>query len=66
MALGTASYMYLHAEECSENEPLCYSHFDYEYKVVEKLFESETALEKQQEINGEQKEINVKVKGALI
>ena len=36
-----------------------------EYKVVEKLFECETALKMQQEINPEQKEINVKVKGAL-
>ena len=55
----------MHAEGCPENEPRCYSHFDYEYKVVEKLFEYETALKKQQEINAEQKEINVKVKGAL-
>ena len=65
VALATASYMYSHAEDHSENEPRCYSHFDYEYKVMEKLFECETALKKQREINAEQKEINVKVKGAL-
>ena len=51
---------------CSENEPRCYSHFDYEYKVVEKLFECETALKKQGEINAEQKEISFEVKGTLI
>ena len=61
--VATASYF--HAEGRSENEPLCYSLFEYEYKVVEKLFECETALKKQREINAEQKEINVKVKGAL-
>ena len=32
---------------------------------MEKLFECETALKKQREINAEQKEINVKVKGTL-
>ena len=56
---------YYHAIGRSENEQRCYSHFDYEYKVMEKLFECETALKNQREINAEQKEINVKVKGAL-
>ena len=60
-----ATALYFHAEGRSENEPRCYSHFDYEYKVVEKLFQSETALKKQREINVEQKEINIEVKGAL-
>ena len=45
--------MYFHAEGCPQNEPLCYSHFDYEYKNVEKLFESETALKKQRETSVE-------------
>ena len=62
--MATASYF--HVEGRSENEPRCYSHFDYEYKVMEKLFECETALKKQREINAEQKEISFEVNGALI
>ena len=61
--VATASYY--HAEDCTKIEPQCCSHFDFEYKVMEKLFECETALKKQREINAEQKEINLKVKGAL-
>ena len=45
--MGVATASYFHPEGCSENEPGCYSHLDYEYKVIEKLFESETALKKQ-------------------
>ena len=63
--MGVATASYFHPEGRSENEPGCYSHFDYEFKVIEKLFECETVLKKQREINAEQKENSVKVKGAL-
>ena len=32
-------------------EPQCYSRFDYEYKVVQKLFELENARKQQEEFN---------------
>ena len=34
-----------------EPEPQCYSRFDYEYKVVEKLFELENGAKEQQTLN---------------
>ena len=48
--------LYFFADGHSESEPRCYSRFDYEFKVVEKLFECETAHKKQREINRELKD----------
>ena len=52
--VATACYFYV--EGRSEDEPKCYSRFDYEYKVVEKLFECETAHKKQMEMIAELKD----------
>ena len=35
----------------NDMEPQCYSRFDYEYKVVQKLFELENARKQQEEFN---------------
>ena len=56
VVLVTVPICNLYAEGFSENEHRCYSRFDYEYKVVEKLFECETAHKKQKETIAELKD----------
>ena len=45
----------------SDMEPQCYSRFDYEYKVVQKLFELEHGRNEQQAIN---KALEIKLENA--
>ena len=47
---------FISVDATSKFEPQCYSRFDYEYKVVEKLFTLEAAYKKQQEIIQELKD----------
>ena len=43
----------------SANEPQCYSRFDYEYKVVQKLFELENSQKQHfEKINALEHEVN--------
>ena len=53
---GLLANYFIFVDTISESEPQCYSRFDYEFKVVEKLFTLETAHKKQQEINQELKD----------
>ena len=53
---GLLANYFIFVDTISESEPQCYSRFDYEFKVVEKLFTLETAYKKQQEINQELKD----------
>ena len=47
---------FISVDATSKFEPQCYSRFDYEYKVVEKLFTLEAAYKKQQDIIQELKD----------
>ena len=53
---GLLANTFISVDATSKSEPQCYSRFDYEYKVVEKLFTLETAYKKQQKINNELKD----------
>ena len=53
---GLLANNFISVDATSKSEPQCYSRFDYEYKVVEKLFTLETAYKKQQEIMQELKD----------
>ena len=58
--------LYFFADGHPESEPRCYSRFDYEFKVVEKLFECEAAHRKQTKINGELKDALDELNTAII
>ena len=53
---GLLADNFISIDATSKSEPQCSSRFDYEFKVVEKLFTLETAYKKQQEINQELKD----------